>query len=171
MANNLFTYQHDGLGKVSSFRVINKNPLLIWILINSSVTGTTAFAVNWKWPDLQIKWHAPWKEKYSRDCWYRGTISMCFSGVARFSTASSDKDLTLSKIWSLTALDYSAVALFCMNDAAHNSGHWLCSGHFKLLFFLWRVWLTPYNVFHFVIERHFFKAFQFPRILCFINVT
>lgn len=135
MANNLFTYQHDGLGKVSSFRVINKNPLLIWILINSSVTGTTAFAVNWKWPDLQIKWHAPWKEKYSRDCWYRGTISMCFSGVARFSTASSDKDLTLSKIWSLTALDYSAVALFCMNDAAHNSGHWLCSGHFKLLFF------------------------------------
>lgn len=50
--------------------------------------------------------------------------SLCaFQAFAHFSTASSDKDLTLSKIWSLTALGYSAVVLCCMNDAAHNSGH------------------------------------------------
>lgn len=54
---------------------------------------------------------------------------------AHFSFASSDKDLTLRKIWSLTALSYSAAALLCMNDAARNSGHWLCSGHFQFFFF------------------------------------
>lgn len=39
--------------------------------------------------------------------------SLCaFQAFTHFSTASSDKDLTVSKIWSLTALGYLAVLLY-----------------------------------------------------------
>lgn len=63
-----------------------------------------------------------------------------------------------------------------MNDAAHKSGHLLYSGHFKLHIFVKSTFSFTFvklafsYLFWFGIERHFFKAFLFPKILHSINV-